>query len=83
MSKLQFFLVTSLITSSLLLLVGNRDTNTIFPIALVIALSSLANRYISENLWDKVAVWANNTSGRKFFRTKMKRLPPSKSRKVR
>lgn len=83
MTKFQFFLVTSLITSSLLLLVGNRDTNTIFPIAIVIALSSLANRYISENIWDRVAIWANNVSGRKFFRTKMKRLPPSKSRRVR
>ncbi len=83
MSKLQFFLVTSLITSSLLLLAGNRDTNTIFPIALVIAVSSLANRYISENLWDKVAIWANNFTGRKIFRTKMKRLPPSKSRRLR
>jgi hypothetical protein len=83
MTKLQFFLVTSLITSTLLLLAGNRDTNSIFPIAIVIALSSVANRYISENLWDKVAIWANNTTGRKIFKTKMKRLPPSKSRRLR
>jgi len=83
MTKLQFFLVTSLITSTLLLLAGNRDTNSIFPIAIVIALSSVANRYISENLWDRVAIWANNTTGRKIFKTKMKRLPPSKSRRLR
>jgi hypothetical protein len=83
MSKLQFFLITSLITSTLLLLAGNRDTNSIFPIAIVIAVSSLANRYISENLWDKVAIWGNNITGRKIFRTKLKRLPPSKSRRVR
>lgn len=83
MTKLQFFLVTSLITSVLLLLAGNRDVNTIFPIAIVIAFSSLANRYISENLWDKVSIWANNVTGRKIFKTKLKRLPPSKSRRLR
>jgi len=66
-----------------MLLAGNRDTNSIFPIAIVIALSSVANRYISENLWDKLAIWANNTTGRKIFKTKMKRLPPSKSRRLR
>ncbi len=83
MTKLQFFLVTSLITSVLLLLAGNRDANAIFPIAIVIAISSLANRFISENLWDKVSIWANNATGRKIFKTKLKRLPPSKSRRLR
>lgn len=83
MTKLQFFLVSSLITSTLLLLAGNRDTNAIFPIAIVIAVSSLANRYISENLWDRVAIWSNHVTGRKIFKTKMKRLPPSKSKRLR
>jgi len=85
MTKLQFFLVSSLITSVVFLLMGSRDSNSmdsIFPIAMIIALSSLANRFISENVWDKVAVWANNTTGRRIFRTKMKRLPPSRSRKL-
>jgi hypothetical protein len=85
MTKLQFLLVSSLITSVIFLLMGNRDGNSldaIFPIAIIIALSGLANRFISENIWDKAAVWANNTTGRRLFRTKMKRLPPSKSRKL-
>lgn len=83
MTKLQFFLVTGLVTSVLFLLIGDRNTNSIFPIALIIALSSLANRYISESLWDKLAIWFNKTTGRRIFRVKLKGLPPSKSRRIR
>jgi hypothetical protein len=83
MTKFQFLLVASLITSVVCLLVGSRDGNAldaIFPIALIIALASLCNRYISETVWNKVAIWANTITGKRIFRVKIKRLrlPPSK-----
>jgi hypothetical protein len=83
MTKFQFLLVASLITSVVCLLVGSRDGNAldaIFPIALIIALASVCNRYISETVWNKVAIWANTITGKRIFRVKIKRLrlPPSK-----
>ena len=83
MTKFQFFLAASLITATLFLLIGDRNSNTIIPISLVIAVSSLVNHYIPETLWDKLATWVNRTAGRKIFKTRMKRLPPSKSRRIR
>ncbi len=87
MTKFQFFLVTTLVTSVILLLAGSREGDylgSVFPIAIIVALSSLANKFISEPIWDKVAVWANGVSGRRIFRTKpLKRLPPSKLRRLR
>ena len=88
MTKFQFLLVSSLITSIVCLLVGSRDGNSldaIFPIALIIALASVCNRYISENVWNKIAVWANTISGKRIFRVKIKKrlsLPPSKLRRL-
>jgi hypothetical protein len=41
MSKLQFFLVSTIVTSALLLLIGGRDTQTFIPISLLVALSYL------------------------------------------
>jgi hypothetical protein len=86
MTKLQFLLVSSLITSVVFLLMGSRDGNSIdsvIPIAAIVALTTIANRYISEHVWDKAAIWVNQTTGRRIFKTKLKRLPPSKSRKLR
>jgi hypothetical protein len=83
MSKLQFFLVSTIVTSALLLLIGGRDTQTFIPISLLVALSYLGNRFIPDPLWEKFARWTNRTTNRSVFRTKMKRLPPSRSRRVR
>jgi hypothetical protein len=87
MTKFQFFLVSSLLTSVVCLLIGSRDGNswdTVFPIAIFIALASLCNRYISETAWNKIAIWANTITGKRIFRVKikMKRLPPSKLRRL-
>jgi hypothetical protein len=83
MTKFQFFLISSLVASVVFLVVGSRDGNSldsIFPIAIVIALASVCNRYISEMTWNKIAVWANTITGKRIFRVKVKvkRLPPSK-----
>lgn len=83
MSKLQFFLVSSIVTSALLLLIGGRDSQTFIPISLIVALSYLSNRFMPEPLWEKFAQWTNRTTNRAVFRTKMKRLPPSRSRRMR
>jgi hypothetical protein len=86
MTKLQFLLVTSLITSVIFLIMGSRDSNpfgSVFPIAIVIALSALGNRFVSESVWNKAALWVNNVTGRRIFRVNLKRLPPSKSRRLR
>lgn len=83
MSKLQFFLVSSIVTSALLLLIGGRETQTFIPISIIVALSYLGNRFIPEPVWERFARWTNRSTNRMVFRTKMKRLPPSRSRRMR
>ncbi|MCA1904489.1 MAG: hypothetical protein CV045_07630 [Cyanobacteria bacterium M5B4] len=83
MSKLQFFLVSTIVTSALLLLVGGRETQTFIPISIIVALSYLSHRLIPEPLWEQFARWTNRTTNRSIFRTKMKRLPPTRSRRMR
>ena len=86
MTKFQFLLVSALVTSVVFLFVGSRDSNSLaamFPVVIIMSLSALANRFVSEPAWEKVAIWANTTAGRRIFRTKQKRLPPSKSRRLR
>ncbi len=85
MTKLQFLLVSAIATSALFLLVGSRDGNafgSLLPVAVVVALASLVNRYLPEALWERAAIWVNQTSGRRIFRTRMRRLPPSRSRRL-
>lgn len=86
MTKFQFFLVSTLLTSVILLLMGNRDGNSLgslLPVSVIVALSYLGNRYISENIWESFAGWANRVTNRRLFRTRAKRLPPSKLRRLR
>lgn len=90
MSKFQFLLISALISSVVLLLVGNRDGNpfdSVFPIAVVIGLTYVMQRFLSEKVWSRFARWANDTSGRKIFYVRSPRpkvaperklLPPSK-----
>ncbi|MCS6960512.1 MAG: hypothetical protein RMK91_10740 [Pseudanabaenaceae cyanobacterium SKYGB_i_bin29] len=83
MSKLQFFLVSTIITSALLLFVGGRDSHTFVPISILVALSYLGNRFIPEPVWEQFARWVNRTTNRSLLKTKMKRLPPSRLRRLR
>ncbi len=86
MTKFQFLLVTSLVTSVIFLIMGSRDSNpfgSIFPVAIMVALAALGNRFITEPIWNKAALWVNNVTGRRIFRVNLKRLPPSKSRRLR
>lgn len=90
MSKFQFLLISALISSVVLLFVGSRDGNpfdSIYPIAIVIGLAYVVQRFLSEKVWSRFARWVNETTGRKIFyvrspRTKVaperKLLPPSK-----
>jgi hypothetical protein len=86
MTKFQFLLVSALVSSVVFLFIGSRDSNsfaTLLPVVVIMTLSALANRFVSEPIWEKAAIWANTTAGRRIFRTKQKRLPPSKSRRLR
>jgi hypothetical protein len=89
MTKFQFLLVASLLTSVVCLLAGSRDANpfgAVLPIASIMAITYLINRYVSETLWDKFALWANHLTGRRIFRVRrkpMKQLPPSRARRLR
>jgi len=90
MSKFQFLLISALISSVVLLFVGSRDGNpfdSIFPIAVVVGLAIVAQKYLSEKMWSRFARWINETTGRKIFYVRSLRpkvaperklLPPSK-----
>ena len=90
MSKFQFLLISALISSVVLLFVGSRDANpfdSIFPIAVVVGLAIVAQKYLSEKVWSRFARWINETTGRKIFYVRSSRpkvaperklLPPSK-----
>ncbi|MBD2176542.1 hypothetical protein H6F42_06390 [Pseudanabaena sp. FACHB-1998] len=90
MSKFQFLLISALISSVVLLFVGSRDGNpfdTVFPIGVVIGLAIVAQKYLSEKVWNRLARWVNETIGRKIFYVRSPRpkvvperklLPPSK-----
>ncbi len=90
MSKFQFLLISALISSVVLLFVGSRDGNpfdSTFPIAVVIGLTYVVQRYLSEKVWSRFARWVNETAGRKIFYVRSPRpqatperklLPPSK-----
>ncbi|WP_271252242.1 hypothetical protein [Pseudanabaena sp. Chao 1811] len=90
MSKFQFLLISALISSVVLLFVGSRDGNpfdTVFPIGVVIGLAIVAQKYLSEKVWNRFARWVNETTGRKIFYVRSPRpkvvqerklLPPSK-----
>ncbi|MBD2188666.1 hypothetical protein [Pseudanabaena mucicola] len=90
MSKFQFLLISALISSVVLLFVGSRDGNpfdSVFPIAVVIGLAIVAQRYLSEKVWSRFARWINQVTGRKIFYVRAPRqkvvperklLPPSK-----
>ncbi|MFN0318548.1 MAG: hypothetical protein ACKVQA_26275 [Burkholderiales bacterium] len=69
-------------TSALLLFVGGRDSHSLLPISVILAFSYLGNRFVPEPLWEKFALWANRTSNRRLFYTRIKRLPPSRSRRI-
>ncbi|MEI6429198.1 MAG: hypothetical protein WCO45_12570 [Pseudanabaena sp. ELA607] len=79
MTKFQFLLLSALITSAVCLLIGNRDGNPFeatFPIAVILAFAALANRYLSEKLWNQFARWMNHFSGQRLFHVRNKRKPP-------
>ncbi|MFN7355695.1 MAG: hypothetical protein ACK5UZ_10260 [Pseudanabaena sp.] len=90
MSKFQFLLISALISSVLLLFVGSRDGNPfdmVFPIGFVIGLVIVAQKYLSEKVWNRFARWVNETTRRKIFYVRSPRpkvvqerklLPPSK-----
>ncbi|MFM7887434.1 MAG: hypothetical protein ACKPCM_12250 [Pseudanabaena sp.] len=90
MSKFQFLLISALISSVVLLLVGSRDGNpfdTVFPIGIVIGLAIMAQKYLSEKVWNRFASWVNETTGHKIFYVRSPRpkvvqerklLPPSR-----
>ena len=90
MSKFQFLLISALISSVVLLFVGSRDGNpfdTVFPIAVVIGLAIVAQKYLSNKVWNRFARWVNETTKRKIFYVRSPRqkvaperklLPPSK-----
>ena len=90
MSKFQFLLISALISSVVLLFVGSRDGNpfdSIFPIAVVVGLAIVAQKYLSEKVWSRFARWINETTGRKILYVRSSRpkvaperklLPPSK-----
>jgi hypothetical protein len=95
MTKFQFLLLSALITSAVCLLIGNRDGNPFeatFPIAVILAFAALANRYLSEKVWNQFARWMNNLTGKRFFYVRTKRkpvadqpkylLPPSKLKRL-
>ncbi|MFO0213598.1 MAG: hypothetical protein ACK53E_23055, partial [Pseudanabaena sp.] len=68
MSKFQFLLISALISSVLLLFVGSRDGNPfdmVFPIGVVIGLVIVAQKYLSEKVWNRFARWVNETTRRK------------------
>ena len=90
MSKFQFLLISALISSVVMLFIGSRDGNpfdTVFPIGVVIGLAIVAQKYLSEKVWNRFARWVNQTTGRKIFYVRSPRpkvvperklLPPSK-----
>jgi len=75
MSKFQFLLISALISSVVLLFVGSRVGNpfdTVFPIGVVIGLAIVAQKYLSEKVWNRFARWVNETTGRKIFYVRSK-----------
>ncbi|AFY70474.1 hypothetical protein Pse7367_2210 [Thalassoporum mexicanum PCC 7367] len=89
MTKFQFLLVASLLTSLVCLLMGSRDVNpfgSVLPIASIMAIAYFTNRYLSEALWNKFAIWANHLAERRIFKVRKKRikqLPPARARRLR
>lgn len=85
MSKFQFLLISALITSVFCLFLGSRDGNgwdAVLPISLLVITTHVLNRYLSAPAWERFALWANTTTGKRLFRTRQKRLPPSRSRRL-
>jgi hypothetical protein len=85
MSKFQFLLISALITSAFCLFLGSRDGSSwdaLLPVSLVLLAAYGLNRYLAAPLWEQFAVWANTTTGKRLFRTRQKRLPPSRSRRL-
>ena len=90
MSKFQFLIISALISAVVMLFIGSRDGNpfdSVFPIAIVIGLAIVAQKYLSEKIWNRFARWVNETTGRKIFYVRSPRpkavqerklLPPSK-----
>ena len=94
MSKFQFLLISALISAVVMLFVGSRDGNpfdSVFPIAVVIGLAIVAQKYLSEKVWSRFARWVNQTTSRKIFYVRAPRqkvalerklLPPSKPNRL-
>jgi hypothetical protein len=89
MTKFQFLLVASLLTSVVCLLTGSRDANpfgAVLPIASIMAIAYLLNRYLSETVWNRFAIWTNQTTNRRIFRVRrkqIKQLPPARAQRLR
>ncbi len=87
MTKFQFLLISALVTAVVFLFVGSREgaMDTVLPLAAIVAVTSILNRYLPIALWEKFAQWANRITGRKLFYVRRKpqlRLPPSKARRI-
>jgi hypothetical protein len=87
MTKLQFLLISAIVSSAVLLILGGREQQFgWWSIALVTALTLGANRWLTRRRWAQVARWINHTTGRQickppkpYVRRSPKLLPPSSS----
>lgn len=92
MTKVQFLLVSAIVSSAVLLILGSRDHHSSFgwwSIALVTFLTLGANRFLNRSRWAQVALWINQTTGKKVckppksnsrsHRRAPKLLPPARS----
>ncbi len=92
MTKLQFLLISAILTSAIFVILGSREDQAgslWLPIAIISALTFTANRLLTRDRWERLAVWVNQTTGRKVFKTRNrsrrsepKLLPPSRSRRL-
>jgi len=85
MSKFQFLLISAMVSAVVLLFVGSRDGNpfdSVFPIAVVVGLAIVAQKYLSEKVWNRFARWVNETTGRKIFYVRSPRQKVAPERKL-
>jgi len=94
MTKLQFLLISAIVSSAIFVILGSREDHSgsfWLPIAIISALTFTANRLLTRDRWEKVAVWVNQATGKKLFkirnrsryhRPEPKLLPPSRSRRL-
>ena len=94
MTKLQFLLISAIVSSAIFVVLGSREDHSSsfwLPIAIISALTFTANRLLTRDRWERVAVWVNQATGKRVFKTRNrsryqrpepKLLPPSRARRL-